>query len=227
VCLLGREREMESAIRPESEGPLLSLSFQKDPEQKKKFLDSQPKALGVTQITVSLFTLSMGIVLVKEDISRPEEILCIVVTLIIMFQSPFAGGLAIAAVSLHLPTAGLPGWLWSACSMKACLVMEIISSICTGLGFFIFFAYQFILRIVVSDFNFCWRFENSTQPELRICRQFFELSMFFHNEQCLMLALNFTLGVTICSYCCKAIRCCGPASSMPVIVLNAPSAPLS
>ncbi|XP_058871268.1 uncharacterized protein LOC131721942 isoform X4 [Acipenser ruthenus] len=42
-------------------------------------------------------------------------------------------------------------------------------------------------------------------------------------EMLFALAVQVAIGITIASYCCKAIQCCGAPRSVPVIVIQQPS----
>uniref|UniRef100_A0A674BDC4 Uncharacterized protein n=1 Tax=Salmo trutta TaxID=8032 RepID=A0A674BDC4_SALTR len=86
---------------PGAEGPLVAVTFQRNPHQKQKYVESQPKALGVTQITLSVFYISSVIVtngLSMLVLDLPQIIGSVFGSVII------AGSLAIAAQNLHFPT---------------------------------------------------------------------------------------------------------------------------
>uniref|UniRef100_A0A8C8FXR6 Tc1-like transposase DDE domain-containing protein n=1 Tax=Oncorhynchus tshawytscha TaxID=74940 RepID=A0A8C8FXR6_ONCTS len=103
----------EEAV-PGVEGPLVAVTFQRNPHQKQKYLESHPKALGVTQIALSVFYISSVIVILTNGLSEvvldPPQIIGSVFVII-------AGCLAIAAQNLHLPT------------LKACLGMQVVACV--------------------------------------------------------------------------------------------------
>ncbi|XP_076828326.1 uncharacterized protein LOC143474684 isoform X2 [Brachyhypopomus gauderio] len=79
-------------------GVLVKVAFQKDLYHKYKYLESEPKALGTTQIMLSLFVLSTRLATLRENLK-----LQFIFGNLTLFGL-IAGSVAIAAQNLHLPT---------------------------------------------------------------------------------------------------------------------------
>ncbi|KAK9972100.1 hypothetical protein ABG768_025431 [Culter alburnus] len=177
-------------------GEILDIRFQKNPNQKLKYLEAEPKILGVTQIALAVF-LSFAILLfyvngmstIADAVSGGTSVIIII-----------AGRVAIAAQNLHLPT------------LKACLGMQVVA--CTTSVICILLH----LSVFTSLFH-CW--DPDLEPSQRtICRH---LETGFENYlalQKLVLSVQIALSATLAAYCCKVIQCCCPTSSMPVITVN-------
>ncbi|KAJ7993444.1 hypothetical protein DPEC_G00272500 [Dallia pectoralis] len=98
---LGTVGDPPAAHSPSTERPLVEVTFQNNPHQKKKFLESEPKALGITQIALSVYYIGSIVVLWVNDMTWGfREVLQIFVSLLVII----AGSLAIAAQNLRLPT---------------------------------------------------------------------------------------------------------------------------
>ncbi|XP_037391673.1 uncharacterized protein LOC108436241 isoform X3 [Pygocentrus nattereri] len=138
---------------PNEIGALVEVTFQKNPHQEQKYLEAEPKALGLTQIMLSLFAISITIVIMHSDEMAPSlyGTTCSLSTLGII-----AGSVAIAAQNLHLPKEAL-----------------------SHLG----------------------------------------------GLEMLCQAAQVAISATLAAFCCKVIQCCSPRASMPMIVVNAPTAP--
>ncbi|XP_072543977.1 uncharacterized protein [Salminus brasiliensis] len=137
---------------PSETGALVEVTFQKNPNQELKFLEAEPKALGVTQIMLSLFLISTGFAFFQKPWFHTRNlVLC-------GFYSVglIAGSVTIAAQCLHLPKVALG-----------------------------------------------------------------------HVEglQMIAFAAQIAISVTLAAFCCKVIQCCSPRTSVPMIVVSAPSAP--
>lgn len=189
---------------PSETGALVEVTFQKNPNQELKYLEAEPKALGITQILLSLFSISTSIAMMRMNIYKAHIIFCSFSAVGIV-----AGSVAIAAQSLHLP------------KLKACLGMQIIVcvlSVCIlGSG----------LVVHTSGYYSCWEFhpENSTSVQAYLCERLSSAYDHMEGLEILALAAQIAISATLAAFCCKVIQCCSPRSSMPMIVLNAPSAP--
>ncbi|KAG9274175.1 hypothetical protein AMEX_G11072 [Astyanax mexicanus] len=191
---------------PSETGALVEVTFQKDPNQELKYLEAEPKALGVTQISLSLFLICISITSLKKSVYTAQIVLCGLSTVGII-----AGSVAIAAQSLRLP------------KLKACLGMQIVLCVVSIDSFFMSSGVMMHNKLLES----CWDFlhENYTSDQYFICER---LSIAYDHVKGLeMLALGAQIAIsaTLSAFCCKVIQCCSPRSSIPIIVLNAPSAP--
>ncbi|XP_053484880.1 uncharacterized protein LOC128609955 [Ictalurus furcatus] len=205
---MAEEGEMESivpsALNTRSEtGALVEVKFQKNPYQTQKYLEAEPKALGVTQIMLSLFFLSiLGATL--RDQHHPTAI----IRAIISSASIIAGSVAIAARNLHLPT------------LKACLGMQVVACVLSVIYFFI----SSVVIVGPSFFRYCWTdYQNGTSQNM--CDRLMALSEHIIGIQMLVQLTQIALSATLAAFCCKVIQCCSPRSNVPVIVVNAPPGP--
>ncbi|XP_041093194.1 uncharacterized protein LOC121305582 isoform X3 [Polyodon spathula] len=123
-----------------------------------------------------------------------------------------AGALAIASdKTLRLPL------------IKACFCMEVLGSACTG---FMLFIYSWPTVGYYSSYHpYCeYRFWNETHSqELKLCQKYELISDFVYMESLFALAAQVAVSITIASYCCKAVQCCGAPRSVPVISVQQPS----
>ncbi|KAF4089357.1 hypothetical protein AMELA_G00065240 [Ameiurus melas] len=137
---MAEEGEMENIVpsdlntRSET-GSLVEVKFQKNPYQTQKYLEAEPKALGVTQIMLSLFFLSI----LGATLSNQDELTAII-RAFISSVSIIAGSVAIAAQNLHLPT------------LKACLGMQVVACLLSVICFII----SLNLILEMSFFPHCW-----------------------------------------------------------------------
>uniref|UniRef100_A0A4W5K1C2 Uncharacterized protein n=1 Tax=Hucho hucho TaxID=62062 RepID=A0A4W5K1C2_9TELE len=189
---------------PGVEGPLVAVTFQRNPHQKQKYLESQPKALGVTQIALSVFYISSVIVIFTNDLSM------VVLDLPQIIGSVFliiAGSLAIAAQNLHLPT------------LKACLGMQVVACV----------ASVFNLIISVSRMEapsyVCWKYSQGNLTDYyKTCVLFNNSASHYFAELVLIQTALIAISVTLAAYCCKVANCCSPGPQMPVITVQVPPA---
>ncbi|XP_072543976.1 uncharacterized protein [Salminus brasiliensis] len=193
---------------PSETGALVEVTFQKNPNQELKFLEAEPKALGVTQIMLSLFLISTGFAFFQKPWFHTRNlVLC-------GFYSVglIAGSVTIAAQCLHLP------------KLKACLGMQIVACAASVICFVI------ITGPVVHSIDYypCWQFsyENSSSSlQLYICDRLSVALGHVEGLQMIAFAAQIAISVTLAAFCCKVIQCCSPRTSVPMIVVSAPSAP--
>ncbi|XP_073715950.1 membrane-spanning 4-domains subfamily A member 4A-like isoform X1 [Misgurnus anguillicaudatus] len=173
---------------------LLEITFQKNPNQYNKFLEAEPKILGVTQIMLTVLFITSKMVYFSDWIETNIDIGCSCVGII-------AGSLAIAAQNLHLPT------------LKACLGMQIVT--CLTYGFILNISFGFRSNPATTA---CWY--SQVFDELSVCRSlvigFSQMELIDNLTEAVQIALSITLAV----YCCKVIQCCSPRSHEPVIVIK-------
>ncbi|XP_035375615.1 uncharacterized protein LOC113584716 isoform X1 [Electrophorus electricus] len=184
-------------------GALVEVAFQKDPYQKNKYLEAEPKALGITQIMLSLFLMS-----IRYAISGNESMAHLIFGGLSLFGL-IAGGVAVGAQNLHLPT------------LKACLgvqvVMCVVSVFCmiTNLG----------TEFESPGFRFCWRdSQNSTSGRI-LCGKLLDMYEHVIGVKLLAQAAQIALSATLAAFCCKVIQCCSPRTSVPVIAVNTARGP--
>ncbi|XP_029576923.1 uncharacterized protein LOC115167031 isoform X1 [Salmo trutta] len=196
----------EEAV-PGAEGPLVAVTFQKTPHKKQKYLESEPKALGVTQIALSVFYISSVIVILTNSMSMVVEDLTQIIGSVFVI---IAGSLAIAAQNLHLPT------------LKACLGMQVVACVASVIN----------LIFSVSDlaghgYGYgCWVYvEINSTDHNNTCYSITQASTgHYLAELVLINTALIAISVTLAAYCCKVVNCCSPGQRMPVITVQVPPA---
>ncbi|XP_073764376.1 uncharacterized protein si:ch211-212k18.9 isoform X2 [Danio rerio] len=233
---------VEAAARSPSDsaeaGTLVEVSFQKNPRHKYKYLEGEPKILGITEIAITVFFIGWRISFYLEAWATN-------ITILLSSIGIISGSVAIAAQNLHLPT------------LKACLGMQVVTSV----------AYFVCVVITLSEQHFhpggCWNYHenyyeqipsNSTclhtesnkkkyflqkkgnsvkNVMLKYLRNIFKRITFSHTEKLfnqlilldeLLETVQIILAITLAAYCCKVIPCCSPRSNVPVIVMTPPAA---
>lgn len=186
-------------------GTLVEVSFQKNPRQKYKYLEGEPKILGITEIAIAVFFIGWRISFYLEAQGWSTNVT-------IMFSSIgiIAGSVAIAAQNLHLPT------------LKACLGMQVVTSV----------AYFACVIITISEQHFhpggCWIYHEHYYEQISSNSTCLHTEKLFN--QLVMLdelleTVQIVVALTLAAYCCKVIPCCSPRSNVPVIVMTPPAAP--
>ncbi|XP_072543971.1 uncharacterized protein [Salminus brasiliensis] len=192
---------------PSETGALVEVTFQKKPNQELKFLEAEPKALGITQIMLSLFLISTVFASLQEPWFPTNNLFSCGFSLVGLI----AGSVTIAAQCLHLP------------KLKACLGMQIVAC-ATAV---ICFVMNFLSVLHSLGYDPCWQltFRKPKSIQLYICER---LSVAYNHVEGLkvvVLAAQIAISVTLAAFCCKVIQCCSPRTSVPMIVVSAPSAP--
>lgn len=193
---------VEEGISP-AQSPLVAVSFQRNVHRKQKYLEAEPKALGITQIGLSLFKVtSVGLFLSKGLTRAHTGIPFFILSLLVMI----AGSLAVAAQNLHLPV------------LRACFGMQIVAC-----GASIFNMIFTLVKLEELPF-YCWHYDydavNSTTGEL--CPKVASTHTHFYAEGAVVQAALVAISFTLAAYCYKVINCCSPAPKMPVITVQAP-----
>uniref|UniRef100_A0A8C5AIE9 Si:ch211-212k18.9 n=1 Tax=Gadus morhua TaxID=8049 RepID=A0A8C5AIE9_GADMO len=190
------------------QGPLVSVTFQKNPARKQKYLEAQPKELGITQIGLTLYQMSWVFALVYIDSVRGETGLRVLFTIASVVVI-LAGCLAIAATTLHIPT------------LRACLTVQILAIAFTAFGLITmsgeFHEGRHACQYLDYDHH------NETTNRRRICEKMQNALNNLHTGGMLVQMALVAISITLAVYCCKVINCCSPGSRMPVITLQAPS----
>ncbi|XP_029931457.1 uncharacterized protein LOC115376130 [Myripristis murdjan] len=188
------------------QSPLVSVTFQRDPARKQKYLESEPKALGITQIGLSVFQISVVSVFMARGLDHVSvEIPFIIASLLVII----AGSVAIAAQNLHLPT------------LKACLGMQIVAC-----GASLFNMIHTVIKLEDHRYR-CWYYDEEDLGTLNFttCKQVSDAYSHMDSESILVQAALVAISITLAAYCCKVVNCCSPAPKMPVITVQAPPAP--
>ncbi|XP_036452534.1 uncharacterized protein LOC118825812 isoform X2 [Colossoma macropomum] len=191
---------------PSETGALVEVTFQKNPYREQKYLEAEPKALGLTQIMLSLFFVNIILVKHKNDWA------CLSSTITGSLSSIgiIAGSVAIAAQTLHLP------------KLKACLGMQIV----TCAASVIYILMSLMIAVDLCFPNHCWdyHYENATSQH-ELCDKLMEAHSHLQGLAMLCQAAQVAISATLAAFCCKVIQCCSPQTSVPMIVVNAPTAP--
>ncbi|XP_012690933.2 uncharacterized protein LOC105907193 [Clupea harengus] len=186
-------------------GPLVQVTFQKDPNRKTKYLEAEPKALGCTQILLAVFLINFGLInygLINEEL-RIAEIVNGIFPII-------AGSVAIAAQNLKLPI------------LRSCLVLQVFSCISCSITF-LFTISDFLSR-KIYDHGCAYFEEENNGTYVGLCRMLAGAEEHYSAEAIVVLVTLIAISATLAAYCCKVIQCCSPVSHMPVITVNAPPA---
>ncbi|XP_068597583.1 membrane-spanning 4-domains subfamily A member 4A-like isoform X1 [Brachionichthys hirsutus] len=194
--------EVQDTMSP-AQSPLVAVTFQRNVHRKEKYLEAEPKALGITQIGLSMFQIICVAVFLAKDLTRVHtDIPFFIASLLVVI----AGSVAVAAQNLHLPT------------LRACLGMQIVASGAT--------IFNFILAVVKMEDtpSECWRYyhDNFTVNYGETCRDIENTHAHFHAESMVTQVVLLAISATLAIYCCKVVNCCTPAPKMPVITVQVP-----
>ncbi|XP_023688210.1 uncharacterized protein [Paramormyrops kingsleyae] len=184
------------------EGPLVVVTFQKDPHQIHKYLESEPKALGISEILFSLFQISLSIITLNFDINLEHSEYAVIVGSVFIMV---AGGTAIAAKNLHLPT------------VKACLGLQVLACLASISNMFVCAGKMTMAPIPES----CWMHGHNSNIT-KTCQMINDAYDHFNTNSFLVNTTLVAISATLAAYCCKVVDCCCPKSKTPVITVNAP-----
>ncbi|KAG8006336.1 hypothetical protein GBF38_005597, partial [Nibea albiflora] len=185
------------------QGPLVAVSFQKNVNRKQKYLEAEPKALGITQIGLSLFQILSVSMFLSKDLGQQETDIPFFISSIIVV---IAGAVAVAAQNLELPT------------LRACLGMQVVACAAS--------IFNFILCLVKMDMHPYCRYhydENFTLHYGVICHNVEATESHFYAEGSIIQVALIAISTTLAAYCCKVVNCCMPAPKMPVITVQTPA----
>ncbi|KPP57238.1 Membrane-spanning 4-domains subfamily A member 4A-like, partial [Scleropages formosus] len=201
------------------EGPLVAVSFQKNREQVRKYLEAEPKALGVairhersaapsaipcpfrrmsaiSEILLSMFIVNTSIITLTSNVNQHNmDIVQIISSLFLIV----AGAVAIAAKNLHLPT------------VKACLGLQVLACMACVVNFIVSCA-------KFSDppiSYFCWiaRYSGNTNQNA-FCTMLISTFEHYNAVAFVVHMALMAISATLAAYCCKVIDCCCPKSKM-------------
>ncbi|XP_008285996.1 uncharacterized protein LOC103361640 [Stegastes partitus] len=191
---------VEEDVSP-AQSPLVAVTFQRNVRRKEKYLEAEPRALGITQVGLSVYMIvCVGVFQAKGLSSLDTDIPVFISSLLVVI----AGNVAVAAQNLHIPT------------LRACLGMQIVSCAAS------------IVNIVCSvikmeGYSYCWRYYfDSTHNFGEICHKIENVQSHFFAGGVLIQVTLLAISVTLAAYCCKVVNCCGPAPKMPVITVHTP-----
>lgn len=170
--------------------PLVSVSFQKNEQRKLKFLEGEPKALGITQICLSFFQGSCMVSLIANGLDRKDlEIVFLITSVLILI----GGSVAVASKNLCMAT------------LKACVGMEIVASVASF--------FNLILCLSQMDDYYCFHlaYENSTYDNMAFCRTIDAAHVHLFAELVVIQVTLLSISITLVVYGCKVVTCCTPA----------------
>ncbi|XP_069033930.1 uncharacterized protein [Embiotoca jacksoni] len=186
-----------------AQSPLVAVTFQRNVHWKRKYLEAEPKALGITQIGLSLFKLTcVGVFLSNGLSDLHTDVPFFISTLLVVI----AGSVAIAAQNLHIPT------------LRACLGMQLLACVAS--------VFNIICTLVKMEERTwrCWnvRFNTTEHYDDDICHVFDLTESHFYASGVLVQAVLLAISATLAAYCCKVVQCCGPPPTLPVITVQTP-----
>ncbi|XP_044040884.1 uncharacterized protein LOC122870627 isoform X1 [Siniperca chuatsi] len=184
-----------------AQSPLVTVTFQRDVHRKQKYLEAEPKALGITQIGLSVFQITCESVFMAKDLRYKTGISFFISSLLVIL----AGSVAIAAQNLHLPT------------LRACLGMEIVA--CGASIFNIICTLLNMDRLPSYCHNYFY--DNATLHYGETCYLIESTQSHFYAEYMVIQVTLLAISGTLATYCCKVTNCCSPAPKMPVVTVQA------
>ncbi|CAL1590696.1 unnamed protein product [Knipowitschia caucasica] len=187
-----------------SDLPLVSVTFQKNAHRKLKYLEGEPKVLGITQIGLSVFQASCMTSFIANSVYRSEIATPFVISTILIF---IGGCVALASKNLHPPT------------LKACVGMEIVAALAS--------VFNLLLTLGAIDEFYCYSFEfdNITANAAGTCQKVEAARLHVFTDLVVMQVTLLSISVTLMVYACKVVNCCSPATKVPVISIEASPAP--
>ncbi|KAF7207342.1 transcript variant X1 [Nothobranchius furzeri] len=203
MAVSDEEAVMEESIIP-AQSPLVSVTFQRNARRKEKFLEAEPKALGIAEIGLSLYTIICLGVLQSKGLSDPSSGIPIFIASLLCFINDCFCLLKRISCFLQL---------------RACLGMQILACgasivniICT--------------LVKMGDWSHhCWYLHADKYQE--VCHQIEFIFFNFYGGGVLVQATVLAISASLMAYCCKVVNCCGPAPKMPVIMVQTPPRPES
>ncbi|XP_039996862.1 uncharacterized protein LOC120797356 [Xiphias gladius] len=193
---------VEEGFSP-AQSPLVSVTFQRNVHRKQKYLEAEPKALGITQIGLSAFQITCVSVFLANGLSHKETDMPFFISSLLVI---IAGSVAVAAQNLHLPT------------LRACLGMQIVA--CGASLFNMIFT--LVKMEPMTPHCLHYYYDNNTLHYGKLCQMIKNTHSHFYAEGVVIQAALLAISATLATYCCKVINCCAPAPKMPVVTVQAP-----
>ncbi|KAI3376666.1 hypothetical protein L3Q82_017097 [Scortum barcoo] len=174
-----------------AQSPLVAVTFQRSVHRKQKYLEAEPKALGITQIGLSVYHIAgVSMLLAKGLGHTPTDMPIFITSLLVII----AGSVAIAAQNLHLPT------------LRACMGMQIISCIASIINMICT-----LIKMDITPF-YCWHYYYGNSTHLaELCHKAESTHYHIFAGGVVIQVALFAISATLAAYCCKVINCCAPA----------------
>ncbi|KAM9425760.1 uncharacterized protein KZ484_013033 [Pholidichthys leucotaenia] len=185
------------------QSPLVAVTLQRDVHRKKKYLEAEPKALGITQLGLSIYVITCTLVFLSQRLDSTEDIALFILSPLVII----AGILAIVAQNLHLPT------------LRACMGMQIVACGASFVNLVVF-----LVKLVHGNYMHLCPYYYDRRSYDELCETQRKGLKVFCAGGILIQAALFAISVTLACYCCKAANCCCPDRKMPVITIHAPPA---
>ncbi|RVE60140.1 hypothetical protein OJAV_G00178000 [Oryzias javanicus] len=193
--------EVEVEDSGPAQSPLVSITFQRDVNWTKKYLEAEPKALGITQIGLSLYMVICLSVFHSQELTvqgTMTPFYCFSLMVVI------AGIVALSAQNLQLS------------KLRACLVMEIVASLAS--------LCNIVMSLVGNSLadHSCWiYFEKKNETNLyELCVDLEKVHIRVFAGSLLIQTALLAISITLVAYCCKVVKCCGPAPKVPMITVQ-------
>ncbi|XP_061768381.1 membrane-spanning 4-domains subfamily A member 4A-like isoform X2 [Nerophis ophidion] len=181
----------EVHVLESNQNPLVTVSFQRDANRKQKYLEAEPKALGITSTSV-FHSQNHG--------TTGIDVTFIILSILVVI----AGSVAIASKNLHLPL------------LKACLGMQIVACLASFVNIICI-----LMNYEQYYYTACWHYAHGNQTTYSDdCHILERTRSHLFGESILIQVTLMAISATLASYCCKVVNCCAPAPKMPVITLQ-------
>lgn len=201
VTMADEAAVVEEGVSP-AQSPLVTVSFQKNTNRKEKYLEAEPKALGITQIGLSLFKVTSMVLFLSQGLGAVStDVPFFIASLLVII----AGSLAIAAQNLHLPT------------LRACFGMQIVACAAS-----IFNMILSLIKMNEPTFDCYHSYYDHNPTDTDKCRSLLDANSHLFAEGVAIQAALLAISFTLVAYCYKVINCCSPSPKMPVITVQAP-----
>ncbi|CAL9694557.1 unnamed protein product [Knipowitschia caucasica] len=225
-----------------TDGPLVTVSFQKNSQRKLKFLEGEPKALGIAQIGLVVFHNSCVASLVgdRTGLATPCFITSVFschpsLTAPVLADPPGGGGSTGRWLLSHRRdglglSVGTSANVFIAGSVaiaaknlhlptiRACLGLEIVATLASVINLI----FTFVLMVHPLTFGrSCYYAEKEAKQS---CLKIEEAHSVLFAELIIVQLVLLAISVTLACYAGKVVNCCCPPPKVPVIMLQAPPA---